>query len=188
MIENLRKYMRLVDKRSCEHNVAFKLLYEQRLYGACAGLIRQEIDNLMRVDYLAFHIPLSDRDGLCRDALSGIRWEKTTRGGKPVSIQDVDFHTLAASNHSWVSLAYGYSSKFIHLTNFWDYDCSDPVVTMPAADRQQVISYLNTYHGFQGNTLTMDQLIEYLPMVFEKIRSNVEFYVSEEEGFLLENL
>jgi hypothetical protein len=180
--------MRLVDKRSREHDVAFKLLYEQHLYGACAGLVRQEIDNLMRVDYLAFHIPLSDRDGLCRDALSGTRWEKTSKGGKPEAIKDLDFHTLAACNHSWVSLAYRYCSKFIHLTNFWDYDSSDPVVTMPATDREQMISYLNTYHGLQGNTLTMDQLIEYLPMVFEKIRSNVEFYVSEEEGLLLEEL
>lgn len=58
MDENLRAYMRLVEKRSCEHNQAFGLLYAQGLYGACAAIIRLEIDNLMRVDYLAFSVPL----------------------------------------------------------------------------------------------------------------------------------
>jgi hypothetical protein len=63
--------MRLVQKRSWEHNQAFGMLYAQGLYGACAAIIRQEIDNLMRVDYLAFSVPLNDRDELCRDVMSG---------------------------------------------------------------------------------------------------------------------
>ncbi len=142
MEDNLRSYMRLVEKRSCEHNRAFGMLYAQGLYGACAAIVRQEIDNLIRVDYLASTVPLPERDGLCRGALSGARWQRRTAKGKCVDISDVEFHTYAKNNHSWVSLAYKYRSKLIHLTNFWNYGMSDPLATIPADDRLEIVSYL----------------------------------------------
>ncbi|MBW3243537.1 hypothetical protein KUV57_12765 [Epibacterium sp. DP7N7-1] len=185
MGENLRAYMRLVEERSREHNKAFGILYPQGLFGTCAGIIRQEIDNLMRVDYLAFSIPLADREQLCREALLGVRWQKHTPKGKLTDIRDVDFHTRAKNNHSWVSLVYQYSSKFIHLTNYWNYSASDPLATMPEDDRTEMAAYLTEYHGFTGDDLKMDDLIEYLPQVFEKIRSNVELYVEQQDGLLL---
>jgi hypothetical protein len=188
MDENLRAYMRLVEKRSHEHNQAFNILYAQGLYGACAAIIRQEVDNLMRVDYLAFSVALTDRDGLCQDVLSGVRWQQRSAKGKFTDIRDVEFHTYAKDNHSWVSLAYEYTSKFVHLTNYWDYGASDPLVTMPADDRSEIVSYLCTYHGFPGHDLTMNTLFEYLPQVFEKVRSNVECYVEQEDGLLLQPL
>lgn len=188
MHENLRSYMRLVEKRSREHNRAFGMLYAQGLYGACAAILRQEIDNLMRVDYLAFSVPFADRDELCRYVFSGARWQRRTRNGKFTDIRDVEFQTYAEDNHSWVSLAYEYSSKFIHLTNFWDYGVSDPMVTMPADDRSIIASYLSQYHGFPGYDLKMNDLFEYLPQVFEKIRSNIECYVEQEDGLLLQPL
>ncbi|SCX35874.1 hypothetical protein [Agrobacterium rosae] len=188
MHENLRSYMRLVEKRSREHNQAFAMLYAQGLYGACAAIIRQEIDNLMRVDYLAFSASLTDRDELCRNALSGARWQRRTSKGNFTDIRDAEFHTYAKDNHSWVSLAYEYSSKFIHLTNFWDYGVSDPLVTMPSEDRSEIVSYLSSYHGFPGHDLKITDLFEYLPQVFEKIRSNIECYVEQEDGLLLHPL
>ena len=188
MHENLSSYMRLVERRSLEHNQAFGMLYAQGLYGACAAIIRQEIDNLMRVDYLAFSAPLTDRDELCRDVLSGARWRRPTAKGKFTDIRDVEFHTYAKDNYSWVSLAYEYSSKFIHLTNFWDYGVSDPLATMPADDQLEIVSYLRRYHGFPEHELKMNDLFEYLPQVFEKIHSNIECYVDQEDGLLLHPL
>ncbi|MFC3629666.1 hypothetical protein ACFOM8_09430 [Paracoccus angustae] len=188
MDENLRAYMRLVEKRSCEHNQAFGLLYAQGLYGACAAIIRLEIDNLMRVDYLAFSVPLTDRDGLCRNVLTGARWQRLSAKGKFTDIRDVEFHTYANDNHSWVSLAYGFSSKFIHLTNFWAYGISEPLATMSADERSEIVSYLRSYHGFTGHDLHMDDLFKLLPQVFEKIRSNVECYVEQKDGLLLHPL
>ena len=188
MNENLKSYMRLVETRSREHNQAFGMLYAQRLFGACAAIIRQEIDNLMRVDYLAFSVPLADRDAMCRDVLSGARWKRRTTKGKYTDIRDVEFHTYAKDNHSWVSLAYEYSSKFIHLTNFWNYGESDPLVTLSADERLEIASYLKRYHGFPEREVEMNDLFEYLPQVFEKIRGNVECYTDQEDGLLLDPL
>lgn len=185
MQENLRSYMRLVEKRSRENSQAFGMLYASGLYGACGAIIRQEIDNLMRVDYLTFSVPLTDRDELCRNVFSGARWQRRTAKGKLTEIKDLDFHTFAKANHPWLSLAYAYSSKFIHLTNFWDYEVSDPLVTMPEEDRTEMVSYLSIYHGFSGHDLKMNHLFEYLPQVLEKIRSNIECYVKQEDGLLL---
>lgn len=180
--------MRIVEKRSREHDLAFKMLYADSLYGACAAIIRQEIDNLMRVDYLAFSIPLVERDKLCEDALSGKRWQRRTAKGHYTDIRDAEFHTYAKDNHSWVSLAYDYSSKFIHLTNFWDYGVTDPLGTMPEQDRLEIAYYLRTYHRFSGRDLKMNDLFEYLPQVFDKIRDNVELYTGQVDGLLLQPL
>lgn len=188
MHENLRSYMRLVEKRSQEHDQAFRMLYAQGLHGACAAIVRQEIDNLMRVDYLAFSVPLNDRDELCRDVMSGARWQQRTPKGKLTDIRDIDFHNYAKDSHSWISLAYKYSSKFIHLTNFWHYEVSDPITTMPADEKLEIISYLEKYHGFLGSDLKMNDLFDYLPQVFEKICSNIKCYVEEEGGLLLHPL
>jgi hypothetical protein len=168
MHENLRSYMRLVEKRSREHNQAFGMLHAQGLYGACAAIVRQEIDNLMRVDYLAFSVPLNDRDKLCRDAMSGARWQKLTPNGKLADIRDCEFHTDAKNNHAWISLAYNYSSKFTHLTNFWDYEVSDPLVTMPTDEKSEIISYLGKHHDFLGSDLKIKDLFDYLPQVLKK--------------------
>ena len=59
---------------------------------------------------------------------------------------------------------------------------------MPTDDRSEIVSYLCTYHGFSGHDLTMNDLFEYLPQVFEKVRSNVECYVEQEDGLLLQPL
>lgn len=185
MHENLRSYMRLVEKRSREHNQAFGMLYAQGLYGACAAIIRQEIDNLMRVDYLAFSVDLNDRDELCRNVMLGVRWQKPNAKGKIEDIRDVEFHTYAKYNHSWISLAYKYSSNFIHLTNFWDYEVSDPLKNMNADEKSDIISYLRNYHGFIGSDLNINNLFDYLPHVFEKIRMNIECYVEQEDGLVL---
>lgn len=181
--------MRLIEKRSHENTQAFSLLYAQGLFGASASIIRQEIDNLMRVDYLAFSIPLPDRDRLCSDFFSGARWQKPSpKKGKLMAIRDVEFHTYAKKNHGWISLAYEASSNFVHLTNFWHYEMSDPLAAMPANDIAEIVFYLGEYHGFTGPDLTMKILLEYLPQVFEKIRSNVEGYVDQENGMLLDPL
>lgn len=185
MDENLRAYMRLIEKRTREHERAFGMLYAAGLYGACAGIIRQEIDSLMRADYLAFSVPLADRNGLCREALTGERWTQITAKKKIVPIKDVELKQYAADNHSWVSVAYEYSSKFIHLTNLWDYDGPDPLMTISANDRETMRSYLEMYHCFVRTDVTMADLIEYLPKVFEKIRDNVEGYVDQRDGLVL---
>lgn len=58
--------------------------------------------------------------------------------------------------------------------------------TVSANDRETMRSYLETYHCFPGTDVTMADLIEYLPKVFEKIRDNVEGYVDQKDGFVLE--
>ncbi len=117
--------------------------------------------------------------------LRGERWTQITAKKKIVPIKDVELKQYAADNHSWVSVAYEYSSKFIHLTNLWDYDGPDPLLTISANDRETMRSYLETYHCFARTDVTMADLIEYLPKVFEKIRDNVEGYVDQRDGLVL---
>jgi len=48
----IQLFFRQVTARSEEHKQSFDLLYHAGHYGVCIGIIRQEIDSMMRVAYL----------------------------------------------------------------------------------------------------------------------------------------
>ncbi|MCT2541082.1 hypothetical protein [Sedimentimonas flavescens] len=147
------------------------------------GIIRQEIDNLMRLDFLLYNVPKVERDALCDEFLKGQRWKKQTSKGKLIPITDKEFHELSVKRHEWASRAYQFCSKFIHLSNLWDYGEQDPFTLLPQDEHEEMRDYLSFYHDFPGDRVTMGVLVDYLPAIYEKISGNVEeYYVSEDDG------
>ena len=48
----LERFLEQVEARTIENQKSFELLYENECFGVCIGIIRQEIDTLLRVSYL----------------------------------------------------------------------------------------------------------------------------------------
>jgi hypothetical protein len=67
------------------------------------------------------------------------------------------------------------------LSDLHAYQVSDPVKNLSEHERQEIAQYLKSYHGYDGEDLTMDDMVFYLPNVIEKISSNVEFYLEQLE-------
>lgn len=51
-MNNLKQFCEIVKKRSEENSKSIKLLYEQKLYGNCISILRQELDSMVRVLFL----------------------------------------------------------------------------------------------------------------------------------------
>ncbi len=51
-MEDLKQFCEIVKKRSEENSKSIKLLYEQKLYGNCISILRQELDSMIRVLFL----------------------------------------------------------------------------------------------------------------------------------------
>lgn len=51
-MDDLDKFCNIVKKRSEENAKTIKLLYENQLYGNCVGILRQELDSMVRVLFL----------------------------------------------------------------------------------------------------------------------------------------
>lgn len=161
--------------RSLENQKAFKVLMENGCYGVAAGLLRQELDTLIRVAYLCYGNLASDEvHRLVRDSVEGKRWRKINTKGKVVPVTDREMVNLANQIGGWESHVYDFGCKFIHLSDAHNYKFSDPTSSISESDRASIISYLKEKHEYPHNALSFDLVKPYLIKVMKKITGNIE--------------
>jgi hypothetical protein len=69
------------------------------------------------------------------------------------------------------------------LSSFHDYERRDPLLILPKDEKAAILKHMRAYHG--GPTVaepTFEDLLPYLPAVFEKVASNLECYVEKLEA------
>ena len=89
---------------------------------------------------------------------------------------------LADNLNGWTKSVYKFGCAFIHLSSFHDYLFSDPFSNLDDIEISLIKSHLNNYHDFPLATdLNMQSISFYLPMVFEKIKSDLECYIKNLE-------
>lgn len=148
------------------------------------GILRQELDSLIRVIFLEQQDP-GLRAQLLDQAVSGEVWKLPTSKGKLSKVTDrqmVDTADLAPNLQGWTQLVYRFGCSFVHLSDLHDYLARDPFRGLPLEDRQNIAKYLRQYHG--GNVSadsTFDEITAYLPKVLDKIASNLECYLKDLE-------
>ncbi|RYG56189.1 MAG: hypothetical protein EON56_04530 [Alphaproteobacteria bacterium] len=168
--------------RSLENRKSFGLLYDQGCHGVCIGLMRQELDTLLRLSFLwrpetAADVAVSLME---KTVTKGSRWS-FKENGKKVMLSDKSMVAFAHFLGGWERVAYEFGCKAIHLSDLHAYLVGDPMKNLSQHDRQEIAHYLSSYHGYDGKDLTMDDMVSYLPKVMEKISSNVESYLEELE-------
>jgi hypothetical protein len=176
---NHELFLRQVAARSAEHRNSFQLLYEAGHFGVCIGIVRQEIDSLMRVAYLwEPETPNGHVLELIDCSINSGDWKITRSDGKAVRVTD---RTMldGALTAGWEQAAYEFGCRLIHLSNAHSYKERDPTRGISPEQRQEIAHYLGTYHQFQGDDVTMNDVISYHPKVFEKVCENTDFYVEE---------
>lgn len=169
------QFCRLIRARTKENREAVNLLLENRLYSVAFGILRQEIDSLIRVSYLN-NISIGNSPAraraLVRDLVEGDRWQRTTVKGKLVNVTDREMLIAYQRAVGWEKLVYEFGCQLIHLSRFHDYRDSDPIATMEEEDKLEIVGYLRQYHSFQEVSLTFEALVEYLPKIINKICDN----------------
>ena len=136
-------------------------------YSVAVGILRQELDSMVRVTYLLDPHNRDRRALLIHQAVSGEKWE---------DVWDKKMVKLAGSlkNYNWAQRVYEFGCGFIHLSSYHDYQDRDPFRVLPADDRQAIAEYLHEYHP-QAREITaaseFEDIIPYVPKVLEKIAS-----------------
>lgn len=164
-------FCRQVRQRSEDNRKAMGLLHGAGLLGQQVGLLRQELDSMIRVIYL---LSITDRDR--RRQLVGASIQGTTwRTENSRRVTDRDMVDLAQRLHGWVGEVYRFGCAFIHLSGYHDYRSRDPIEALASDERANIVQYLRHYHGGPLNEdFTFPDLEPYLPRVFDKIASNLE--------------
>ncbi len=176
-MNNREKFRELIKQRSEEHEKAIKLLSGSGLTGQVMSILRQELDSMVRVIFLS-HQPLSEKSHLINQTLAGEQWRHK---GSNTKVTDREMVNLADRIiDGWVNAVYTFGCSFIHLSSYHDYATSDPFLKMKTSDITVIKEYLNNYHHFPlTEELNMKTIAPYLPLVFEKIKSNMGYELNK---------
>ncbi len=170
----IQAFCRQVRARSREIEQGLHLLEMAGLHGLTVGLLRQELDSLVRVVYMLKQTP-ARREELAEASIEGRLWKQPTGKGR---ITDKEMVDLAQGLHGWTQSVYRFGCAFIHLSNCHDYLTRDPFGLLPQQEQRDILHHMRHYHGGPpGSSVTYRDLLPYLPRVFHKLSSNLEHYV-----------
>ena len=172
----LEKFIKQIDARTNENQKAFNLLYEQKCYGVCIGIIRQELDSLLRASYLidfnsyTFRFNAFD---LIKNSVEVGEWKFLNSNHKTQRVTDRDM----LIEGGWEEVVYNFGCGLIHLSDKHLYRDLDPILKIKKEEKDRIIGYLSFYHGFSEKEVDMNDIIEYLPKIYKKIYENIECYL-----------
>lgn len=182
--EALQTFCRQVRERSRENRQALALSHGAELYGNVFGILRQELDSMVRVIFLLSLSDSARRNSFIDDAVNGRIWRNTTKG----RITDHEMIELADKLHGWSRTVYRFGCAFIHLSSLHDYRERDPLDGLSQEERTDLLQHLRYYHGGPASGApTFQDIVCYLPSVFEKVAGNLECYLHQLELGQLES-
>jgi hypothetical protein len=164
------------------------LVARRGLTSVMVGLLRQELDSMVRVMFLLAQRDRTLRTRLIEDAVHGRRWRVPTPAGKEILVTDKVLIELGESFTGWARNVYRFGCSFIHLSNLHDHEARDPFQALSFDERVAIASQLNQYHGARLSTESdFAEVAQWVPQVFGKISTNLELYVKqlEENGDLV---
>lgn len=161
-------FCRQARQRSDEHQQAMAVAVEHNWRSIAIGILRQELDSLIRVHYLLDQ-PHIDRVRIIAESVSGMKWPAWDR----------QMIRAVKSKYDWASIVYDFGCSFIHLSRAHDYLVSDPFQALPLDERKTIADFLNQYHGNDtrmqvSTSSTFDDIYPYTSEVLEKISTNLE--------------
>jgi hypothetical protein len=152
---------------------AIFLLHREELSGQEFGILRQELDSLIRVIYLLSITDRKHREELITASTEGRKWKI---GKKPIT--DREMVDLAQTLHGWTQSVYLFGCGFIHLSKLHDHRHRDPMKDINPIEKANIVRHLRHYHGGPVNDdPSFDEIIPFLPGVFMKIHDNLEYYL-----------
>lgn len=172
----MQEFIQLIKSRSDEHAIAFSRIHD--LPGSMMSILRQELDSLIRVLYLLSIPDLEERERLMQCTINGERWKRVTPKGKHAVITDAAMVEVSEQFEGWARSVYKFGCAFIHLSNFHGYNASNPFETLSIEEKDDVLSHMRYYHhGPDSDNPTFQELANYFPGVFDKIKGNLECYL-----------
>lgn len=178
-METYELFLRQVEARTQEHKQAFDLLYSAEHFGVCIGIIRQEIDSVMRVAYLCeYESSKTHIAELMDNSVNKGDWHATNEKGKIVRVRDITMleNPLMVG---WEAVTYDFGCRLIHLSNAHLYKENDPTRIISKEERNKIVDYMKFYHEFEGDDVSMKDIIIYLPKIFKKVWENTEYFIDE---------
>ncbi len=176
MTDIKQQFIRLIKQRSQENSESLNDDFEKNRIGKCMETLRTELDSFIRVMYLG-RVDIAERERLIQQTLSEEKWTVLTHNNKWKQVTDRDMVQKANELMGYIQYVYKFGCGFIHLSYFHDYLNNNPFDKLSDTEKRDIKSYLNQFHSFPFDTeLTTENVISYIPEVFNKISLNLACY------------
>jgi len=168
------QFCNILRARYAEHISAGTLMHLNGHFGQVISILRQELDSLVRAIFLLSK-DLNPRAHFINQTLQNVKW---TQPNSKALVTDRQMVDLADTLHGWTNSVYKLGCAFIHLSPMADYKNANPFQQLSQTEIADIKRHLNYYHGFSLNDdLNMTTIRRYLPMVLDKVSSNLECYI-----------
>jgi len=153
------------------------------------SILRQELDSMVRVIFLLFTENLDERRRFIQSTLRGERWQIPTARGKLRNITDREMVEISQELQGWTQSVYKFGCAFVHLSDFHNHLVENPFEKISESERRSILTHMRHYHGGPAHdNPDMNEISMYIPMVFEKISSNLECCVRQLENGETKNI
>lgn len=170
-------YIDLIKNRSEENSKAINALFAQNLLGNCLSILRQELDSFIRILFLGRLTDISERLRLMNQTLNGKKWTELTANNKWRQVTDRNMVDKSTEIKGYIHYVYKFGCAFVHLSDFHNYEITNPFDKLDFSEQFDIKLYLNQYHGFpKDKDLTVDNVAPLIPSVFKKISQNMAYY------------
>ena len=180
MTDSREQFIQLIKNRSKENSESLKDDFEKGRIGKCIETIRTELDSFIRVVYLGRISDIDERKRLIQLTLSVEKWTELTPKNKLRKVYDKNLIDKAIELEGYIHYVYKFGCRFIHLSNFHNYKTTNPFNKLNETENSDVKKYLSQYHSYPLNQeLSVENLRDYIPNIFEKISSNLTCYFDQ---------
>jgi hypothetical protein len=179
MISSIEEYKKIVYQRLDENRKSFDLLYGIKHYGNCISIMRQELDQAVKLLFL-LNSTKDEQKQFIESSINNHKWFKVNRDNTKDYITEDVLTTYSETLKGWDRSIYEFGLAFGSLTNTFNYGTRDPIKSIGENDKETIYKYIYEYHnkGFPRE-YDLSKLILELPTILNKISIQLQSYIDQ---------
>ena len=177
MISSIDEYKKIVLQRLEENRKSFDLLFGIKHYGNCISIMRQELDQVIKLLFL-LNSTKDEQKQYIDASINNHRWFILGTDNKKNYITDDDLTTFSETLVDWDKSIYEFGLAFGSLVNTFNYGTKDPIKSIGENDKEKIYKYIVEYHNkIFPKEYDLGKLILELPTILNKISINLQKYM-----------